>query len=73
MNPHEALVGAHVKTNVEFSGVPAGTVGVIIEDYGTGVMVQWALQSQPAGWPLRDGFDKKTELQFLDLEPKAAQ
>lgn len=70
MKLEEAKVGTHVKTNVDFADVPTGTIGVIVEDYGTGVTVQWALPAEGSGWPLRDGFDKKTELQYLDLAPK---
>lgn len=77
----QAKVGTWVWTNQAFSGVPRGTQGVIDEDYGTGVMVAWNLPSRPLpkgysaydGRPaiksglLRDGFDKETELQFLEL------
>lgn len=76
----QALVGTRVRANTEFFDVPEGTEGVIDEDYGTGVMVAWDLPSSPlpAGyfewkgrhpgrWLLRDGFDKETELQYLDI------
>lgn len=74
-------LGQRVKTLVNFSGVPTGTEGVIDEDYGSGVMVAWDLPDRPLpkgykvwdgkpafhpGTPLRDGFDKKTELKFLE-------
>jgi hypothetical protein len=75
-------IGLRVKSNVDFSGVPSGTEGVIDEDYGSGVMVAWDLPSQPIptgyiswdGSPswmtglLRDGFGND-ELHFLDLVP----
>lgn len=78
-------VGAMVKSNREFVGVPMGTKGMVVEDYGTGIMVAWDLPQRPlpsnmspeqiaALWavdskcPLRDGFDKETELQFLEQE-----
>lgn len=81
MSPEEARIGTRVKSNVDFSGVPAGTQGVIDEDYGTGVTVAWDLPDQPlpAGYRvwdgrstiqsriLRDGFDKERDLQFLDV------
>ena len=77
----QATVGTKIKSNVDFSGVPKGTYGVIDEDYVSGVMVAWDLSSQPLpdgyrafdGTPaikshiLRDGFGKKDELKFLDL------
>lgn len=65
MNIDQANIGTIVRSNVEFAGVPAGTKGVIVEDYGTGVTIEWKLGGS---WkPLRDGFDKQTELQFLDV------
>jgi len=82
MTGHEAKVGVFVRSLVDFSGVPKGTMGIIDEDYGTGIMVAWNLpdQSLPKDYmqcrekytklgerPLRDGFDKETELQFLEL------
>lgn len=81
MNPHQATVGTRVVSLVDFCDVPAGTQGVIDEDYGSGVMVAWDQPGHPlppgycmhTGAPmiqtgiLRDGFDKSTELQFLDL------
>lgn len=82
MRAEDARVGARVRARVAFVDVPAGTAGVIDEDYGTGVMVAWDLPGRPLppgyrawdgrpaaapGVPLRDGFDKDTELRFLDL------
>jgi hypothetical protein len=81
MRIHEARIGVRVKSLVDFSGVPKGTEGVIDEDYGTGVMVAWDLPNQPlpkgysvhTGKPsfvsgvLRDGFDRKKDLHFLEL------
>lgn len=81
MKINEAKIGTRVRTLRLFSGVPNGTEGVIDEDYGTGVMIAWDLPDQPLpegytqwngkpaifpGQPLRDGFDKETELQFLE-------
>lgn len=66
MKIEQAKVGTRVRSNVEFSGVPAFTEGVIVENYGTGIMVEWDLPDKQAK-PLRDGFDKKKELQFLDV------
>jgi hypothetical protein len=80
MHNRFAKVGTFVRSNVAFSGVPKGTLGVIDEDYGTGVMVAWNLPDQPLprgyrawdgrpacspGAPLRDGFDKERELVYL--------
>ncbi len=80
METKQAIVGQRIKTLREFSGVPAGTEGVIDEDYGTGVTVAWDLPTRPLpknwryagqyachpGVPLRDGFDKETELHYLE-------
>ena len=84
MNINNVTVGKKVKSICEFAGVPAGTEGVIIEDYGPGFMVAWDLPGRPAlpfdmgplevakmyginpDCPLRDGFDKATELQYLE-------
>lgn len=80
MTEVEAVVGTRVVSLVPFSGVPAGTEGVIDHDYGSGVMVAWDLPDQPLpegysrwdGKPafqsglLRDGFGKD-ELHFLGL------
>jgi hypothetical protein len=80
MKINEARIGVRVKSLVDFSGVPKGTEGVIDEDYGTGVMVAWDLSDQPlpigysvyTGKPafvsgiLRDGFDRKKDLHFLE-------
>ena len=76
----EAKVGTRVRALVEVSDVPKGTAGVIDEDYGRGVMVAWDLPGHPLprghqaydGGPavatgiLRDGFDKESELHFLE-------
>jgi len=79
---HAIVVGDRVASLKDFAGVPAGTRGVVIEDYGTGVNVAWDLPDRPypgdlsprevatlfaidARCPLRDGFDKETELMFL--------
>lgn len=80
MTESEARIGRRVLTLRDFAGVPAGTEGVIDEDYGTGVMIAWDLPNRPlpAGYKVydgqptilsgitRDGFDKKDELVFLE-------
>jgi len=77
-------IGQKVKNNRAFSGVPEGTEGYVVEDYGSGVTIAWDLPHRPYPheftyeqvaemWavdptcPLRDGFDKETELEFLTL------
>lgn len=45
----QAKIGTKVKSNVDFSGVPKGTIGIIDDHYGTdgeilGVMVAWDLR-----------------------------
>lgn len=78
MRINEARIGVRIKSLVDFSGVPKGTEGVIDEDYGTGVMVAWDLPDQPLPKDylvssfrrknvLRDGFNKKDELHFLEI------
>lgn len=82
MNINQAFVGSKVRTLHSFSGVPLGTVGLIVKDYGTGIMVAWDFPDRPLPnmtvreiaelyainpmCPLRDGFDKATELDFLE-------
>ena len=80
MTRDEAKVGTRVRALVEVSDVPKGTAGVIDEDYGRGVMVAWDVPARPLprghraydGGPavatgiLRDGFDKESELHFLE-------
>jgi hypothetical protein len=83
MTQREAKVGVRVRSLRDFSGVRKGTEGIIDEDYGAGVMVAWDLPAHPLprnyfrydGKPaiqtgiLRDGFDKETELEFLEPVP----
>ena len=65
MKIQEAKVGVKVQTLTAFCDVPYGTTGLIDEDYDTGVMIRWDL---PHNWkPLRDGFDKETELHHLEV------
>jgi len=84
MNKSDIRIGREVKTNTGFSGVPEGTHGFIIEDYGTGITIGWdkpdrkyprnlppetiaQLPATDPQCPLRDGFDKETELQYLEV------
>ncbi len=81
MRVRDAVVGARVRSKRAFQGVPKATEGLIDEDYDTGVMVAWDLRDRPlpANWrytgqwagkpgvPLRDGFDKLTELHHLEV------
>jgi hypothetical protein len=80
MTKDQATIGTRVKSLQNFSRIPKGTEGMIDEDYGTGVMIAWDLPSRPLpkgynaydGKPavatgiLRDGFDKETELDYLE-------
>ncbi len=82
LNEKDAVVGRSVRTLRDFAGVPTGTLGLIVEDYGTGIMVAWDLSDRPIPdmmpsdiaamyavnpkCPLRDGFDKATEFDFLE-------
>lgn len=81
MRADDAVVGRRVRSLVSFVGVPTGTEGVIDADYGTGVMVAWDMPAGklPAGYReydgrpmvqtgiVRDGFDKESELEYLEL------
>lgn len=40
-------LGTRVKTLIAFSGVPEGTHGMIVEDYGSGIMIAWDLPDRP--------------------------
>lgn len=76
-------LGTRVETICDWPGVPAGTQGIVCEDYGSGITVAWDLPDRPLPdlpadeiaklWavdhscPLRDGFDKETELQYLKV------
>lgn len=83
MTEEEIKIGIRVKNNIPFFGIPKATQGVIDEDYGSGIMVAWDGPAGHAPLPegyscydgkptirtklLRDGFDKNSELHFLDL------
>lgn len=43
-------IGQRVKTLRPWSGVPNGTEGIIIQDYGTGIWVAWDLPDRPYPW-----------------------
>ena len=77
-------LGTKVSVLVDFSGVPKGTEGYVVEDYGSGYMIAWDLPNKPYPhhipaktigemWavnhecPLRDGFDKRDELNYLKI------
>lgn len=81
MTTDQIRIGQWVTNNVAFSNVPIYSRGIIDFDYGTGVEVVWDLEDWkiPENYMsmsvterkkirlLRDGFDKETELQYLDL------
>ncbi len=60
----ELRPGQRVRTRHTFVDVPAGTVGTISEDYGSGFTVAW---DRPGHAPLSDSFDKSAELQYLEI------
>lgn len=83
MRKEDIKIGLQVTTNRDWPGVPEGSKGIIIEDYGSGITIGWDLPGRPYPHnlqpqevaemfaidplcPLRDGFDKETELQFLN-------
>ena len=83
MTQEQAIVGTRVRSTRDFLNVPKGTEGVVCSDYETGVMIGWHLPDTEGALPtnwwhyadkpaivcpyLRDGFDKVTELQFLEV------
>lgn len=58
---NEFGLGMKVRTKIPFFDLPQGSIGEIVEDYGTGFMIEWQNRN------LRDGFNKETELDFLEL------
>jgi len=77
-------LGTKVETLIEFASLPIGSVGYIVEDYGSGIWIAWDLPSKPypkhktpeeirdmaaldPECPLRDGFDKKYDLDYLKI------
>lgn len=77
-------IGQRVKTTRGFYELEEGSEGIIIEDYGRGIMVAWDLPHRPyprnrtpeemskmmaihPDCPLRDGFDKDKELEYLEI------
>lgn len=80
---NDIVIGKRVKSIGELCGVPAGTEGVIIDDYVSGFTVAWDMPSKPFSvdmtpeevakmyainpdCPLRDGFNKATEMHMLE-------
>ena len=63
MTVDQACIGNRVRTLVDWPEVPAGTEGVIDEDYGTGVMVAWDLPNRP----LPANYEKMHHLTALQL------
>ncbi len=70
--PMSDLVGKRVRSLMDFSGIPKGTVGVVESHYTgpgnhEGVMVEWTTTS---GTMVRDGFDRDDEFdetQWLEV------
>lgn len=64
----QALMGLRVRTQVEFSGVPAGTAGKVVRaDEGAGgytVGIQWELAGRDR--PLVDWFDRAEFTRYLE-------
>lgn len=81
MTRDEIRIGQRVRTLRDFVSVPKGTEGILDQDYGSGIMIAWDLPESrlPHGYAeydgkpaiatgiLRDGFDKVTELESLEL------
>lgn len=66
----DCKVGDNVMVLADFSGVPAGTRGEIVEVNNGGVMVQWTPRNQwEEARPLRDGFTRD-ELKYLAFVDK---
>ena len=87
MKVQEIKIGTRIESLIGFWGVPIGTEGIIDEDYGSGIMVAWDMPGNPlpkgyAGYDrrptfasgiLRDGFDKETELDLIEVVGAKAQ
>ena len=60
--------GEIVMVLADFTGIRAGTLGRVEENYGTGVMIHW-FQDEAKSWsqPLRDGFGED-ELEYLAFQ-----
>lgn len=62
-----AWVGRRFRTKVDFSGVPAGTSGIVVKadesDLGWTLRIRWELSDR--GWPLDDWFSKRELELFL--------
>jgi predicted RNA binding protein YcfA (HicA-like mRNA interferase family) len=69
VRPHLELeqvrIGLRVASRVDFVDIPKGTHGIIEQDYGSGFTVRWELPHLLI--PIRDGFDKSSELIFLEV------
>ncbi len=61
LTARQAVLHARVRALIDFHEVPRGSTGTIDELYATGFTVKWDLDKS-----LRDGFDARTELQFLE-------
>ena len=64
-------VGDRVMVLADFSGVPAGTKGKVVEIYDEGIMIEWEFGKSPLDRemriPIRDGFGRD-ELEYLGFE-----
>jgi hypothetical protein len=68
-NELTSVMGARIVTTRDFSGVPIGTIGHVVESYKMGkneygVMILW---KRFAGDTLKDGFSKDEYEQFLQV------
>lgn len=66
-----AKVGHKIRTLIEFSGVPKGTTGIVLEpnDRLVSLPIQWDLPERPYGAyskPLVDWFSKDEYEKFLE-------
>ncbi len=72
-----ALLGRRIRTDVEFSGVPAGTAGIVVRADPAGspgsytVGIQWQLDGREK--PLIDWFTKNEYDRFLGEESTMVQ
>jgi hypothetical protein len=71
----QCTIGERCMVLADFSGVPAGTRGKVIEVYDEGVTIEWlpCINCAPGkdcgGRPTRDGFGRD-ELEYLAFETK---
>lgn len=63
-----AKIDRTIQSLRDFSGVPKGTIGIVVESYShtkkdCGISIQWSIPNRQ--YPLTDGFSKSEYEEFL--------